>query len=333
MSVTIKDIAKIANVSHTTVSRALNGSPLIKEETKRRIKKIARQLNYTPNYNAKSLVLDKSYNIGLFFSTLDQRTTDYFFHEVVKEVNGVIKDQFNLIVKGIDDYSDYNRINKMNFDGVIVMSQSKSDDSFIYNIIDKQIPIVVLNREIKDASVVNILPADEEGAFMAGEYLIQRGHRRIATIEGVQDFSATKVRREGFINAFVTHNILLNRELFISGDYSYESGYNAMQELLKLKEKPTAVFCFNDDMATGAIKATFENGLKIPGDISIIGFDDNEYSAYMMPALTTVQRNIGMVGKIGAQKLLKVMEDGKEKAETIYVNTDLIVRDSVGKIK
>ncbi len=333
MSVTIKDIAKIANVSHTTVSRALNGSPLIKEETKKRISKIAKQLNYTPNYNAKSLVLDKSYNIGLFFSTLDQRTTDYFFHEVVKEVNGVIKDQFNLIVKGIDDYKDYNRINKMNFDGIIVMSQSQSDNDFIYNIIEKEIPIVVLNREIKDSAVANILSADKKGAFMVGEYLINRGHEKIATIEGVQNFSSTRVRREGFMNALSMYNVTLNRELYMSGDYSYESGYKAMQKLLKLKEKPTAVFCFNDDMATGAIKAISENALKIPEDISIVGFDDNGYSAYMMPALTTVKRNIGKVGKIGAQKLLQIMDEKQVKEETLYVETDLIVRDSVGRLK
>lgn len=329
MSVTIKDIAKIANVSHTTVSRALNDSPLINENTKRKIKEIAKQLNYSPNYNAKSLVLDKSYNIGLFFSSLDQGTSAHFFHEVVKEVNQVIKDKYNLIVRGIDDHKDYNSIHNKNFDGLIVMSQSMNDNSFIYNILEKQIPMVVLNREIEGASTIQILSDDRDGAYKATEYLIQCGHEKIGVIEGKTNFRSTQARIEGVIEAFINNHIPINRNYFMSGDYSFQSGFLAMKEILKLQDQPTAVFCFNDDMAIGAIKAVSENGLKVPDDISIIGFDDNIFSVFSLPALTTVKRRMGEISGKGAQKLLKLINNERLEPETLYVDTELIIRDSV----
>src|SRR6185312_2019924 len=127
MSATIKDIAKLAGVSHTTVSRALNNSPLIQEETKERIRLIAEQLDYTPNYSAKSLVLDRSYNLGLFFTTLSQGTSAGFFYEAIRGVNSVIQDRYQLIVKGIDDYSSFQSITRKSFDGIIIVSQSDDD--------------------------------------------------------------------------------------------------------------------------------------------------------------------------------------------------------------
>ncbi len=163
MQVTIKDIAKIANVSHTTVSRALNDSPFINEDTKLKIMEIAKELNYVPNYSAKSLVLNKSYNIGLIFTTISEVTSSSFFYETVSGVNSVIKENYNLVVRGIDDYKNFTFVNSKRFDGIILMSQSNSDNPFIYYLMDKKIPIVVLNRDIDESSIVNILSSDKKG--------------------------------------------------------------------------------------------------------------------------------------------------------------------------
>jgi LacI family transcriptional regulator len=122
--VTIKDIAKLANVSHTTVSRALNNSPLIKEPTQRKILEIASQQNYTPNFNAKSLVMQKSYTIGLFLTSISNETSTSFLADTIKGVNSIITQDYNLFIRGIDDYQDYSSINRQRFDGIILMSQS-----------------------------------------------------------------------------------------------------------------------------------------------------------------------------------------------------------------
>jgi LacI family transcriptional regulator len=333
MSVTIKDIAKLANVSHMTVSRALNDSPLVKEDTKEKIKEIARKLNYVPNYNAKSLVLNKSYNIGLFFSTIFKGTSPTFFFETVRGVNSVIKKNYNLIIRGIDDYKDYSSIEKNRFDGIIIMSQSESDNEFIYHVLHKNIPIVVLNREINEKSVVNILCEEKTGAYNAVKYLIENGHRDIAIIEGKEGFKSTVDRKDGFLKALIESKILINNDYIVSGEYDIESGYSAMNKLLKLKKKPTAVFCSNDDMAVGAIKAIYEKGLKVPDDISVVGFDDSEFCRYIIPALTTVRKPIKDVSQKGAEILMNMIENDENSGEKIYVPTKLKIRDSVVAIK
>ncbi len=332
MSVTIKDIAKILGVSHTTVSRALNDSPLIRQDTKEKIRTLAKELNYTPNYNAKSLVLDKSYNIGLFFSTLQEGTSSNFFYEVVRGINSIVQKEFNLVVSGIDDCVDFNAINKKHFDGIIVMSQSAKDDFFIYNALEKQIPLVVLNREIQDAPIINILSDDRKGAYKAVSYLIEVGHKQIAIIEGKKGFKSSQERRDGFLQALIDHDIPINKDYIVEGKYDLESGYKSMKKLLQLSMIPTAVFCSNDDMAVGAMKAITEQGLNVPGDISLLGFDDNAFSPFLSPALTTVKRPIEEISKEGAKKLLRLINEKVVVRQLLHFHTELKIRDSVKKM-
>lgn len=331
-SVTIKDIAKLAGVSHTTVSRALNDSPLINPETKERIKAIAGSLQYTPNYSARSLVLDRSYNLGLFFSTLHTGTSAGFLYEAIKGVNDVIKDEYNLIVRGIDDYKSFHQVNRKSFDGIIVMSQSASDQPFIEYAAEKGIPLVVLNREIEHVQVMNFVPDDQNGAFRMTEYLIKQGHRRIAIIEGKEGFKSTQSRRDGYLEALKKYNVEFSEAMSAQGNYDLESGHAAMNRLLDLPERPTAVFCCNDDMALGAVKAVTERGLTVPDDLSVVGFDDHLFSAFMTPALTTVRRPIEEMSRAGAEKLLAFIESKQLENETVYFHTELVTRDSVKTI-
>ncbi|MGH4138697.1 LacI family DNA-binding transcriptional regulator [Clostridium sp.] len=339
MEVTIKDIAKIAKVSHTTVSRALNDSPFINVNTKAKIMAIAKELNYVPNYSAKSLVLNRSYNIGLFFTTISEVTSPSFFYETVSGVNSIIKESYNLVVRGIDDYKDFALINKRSFDGIILMSQSESDNAFIYHLMEKKIPLVVLNRDIDESSLVNILSSDKKGAYEAVMYLIESGHKEIAIIEGKKGFNSTIERKNGFLHALIENKLHIKSEYMVEGNYTIESGFSAMKKLLCLDEVPTAVFCSNDEMAVGAMKATFEAGLNVPMDISIMGFDGTQLGAFLRPALTTLRRPIIEVSKKGAEKLLHIIEsncveekNNKSCGEKIYINTELIERDSVARI-
>ncbi|MGH4050076.1 MAG: LacI family DNA-binding transcriptional regulator [Clostridium sp.] len=333
MQVTIKDIAKIANVSHTTVSRALNDSPFINEVTKIRIKEIAKQLKYVPNYSARSLVLNKSYNIGLIFTTISEVTSSSFFYETVRGVNSIIKENYNLVVRGIDDYKDFRFVNSKRFDGIILMSQSNSDTPFIYYLMDEKIPLVVLNTDIDESSVVNILSADKKGAYEAVTYLIHNGHKNIAIIEGAQGFTSTTERKNGYLKAIIENKLQVSGQYMVEGNYTIVSGYNAMKKLLSLNIRPTAIFCSNDDMAVGAMKATLEAGLNVPNDISFIGFDGGQLGDYLTPALTTVKRPINEVSRKGAESLLNIISGNSLKGEKIYINTELVERESVLRIR
>ncbi len=278
MSLTIKDIAKLLNVSHTTVSRSLNDSPLISKETKEKVKEIAKKHNYRPNVNARSLVLSKSYNIGLFFSTLKTGTTANFFLDSVRGVNNIIKGKYNLAVEPIDILDDFQAVNRRNFDGVIIMSQSPNDDEFIAHIIGEKIPLVVLNREVIGQKVTTVLSDDLTGAYNITKFIIEQGHRNIAIIEGKPEFRTTYKRKQGFINAHLEAGIEFNEGYAIEGNYDLESGYEAMQKILVMKELPTAVFCSNDEMALGAMKAIKQKNMIMPEEISIAGFDDMRFT-------------------------------------------------------
>lgn len=327
--VTIKDIAKIANVSHTTVSRAINDSPLIKPGTKKKILEIASQLNYTPNFYAKSLVMNKSYTIGLFFTSITNGTSSSFFTDTIKGVNSMIDTNYNLFVRGIDDYHDFTSINANRFDGIILMSQSDVDNAFIYHVLERNIPIIVLNREVNENSLINILSNDREGSFQAVKYLIQEGHRDIALIEGIKGFKSSMERREGYIQALMDYHIPIRQEYIVTGNYDMQSGHQAMRQLLSLEKPPTAVFCSNDDMAIGALNTAYAMGHKVPQDISIIGFDDIASAKYTQPPLTTVKRPIEKISHLGARKLLDMVEKKEYIREKIFVDTELIKRDSV----
>lgn len=332
MSVTIKDIARLAGVSHTTVSRALNDSPFIHVETKERIHAIAKQLNYSPNFNAKSLVMDRSYHLGLFFTTLSKGTSAGFFYEAIRGVNSVIQDRYQLIVKGIDDYTGFKSITRKSFDGILAVSQSADDDRFIEHAVSAGIPIAVLNREMDSKGVLNILAEEEQGACQMVSYLIEQGHKRIAIIEGREGFKSAQNRRDGFIRAMNQHGMPIIQTYIRPGMYDSESGFQSMQQLLELSARPTAIFCSNDEMALGAIKAATENGLHVPDDISIVGFDDNVFSAFITPALTTVRRPIELIAREGALRLIHNIEHKLHDTESVYLKTELMIRQSVRRL-
>lgn len=332
MSVTIKDIAKMANVSHTTVSRALNNSPYINEETKAKIKALAKELNYVPNYNAKSLVLLKSYIIGVFFSSISEGTSDTFFHEVVKGVNKVMDKNYNIVIRGIDNYEYSHPIDNKNVDGIIVVSQSKNDDNFIKTIMEKNIPMVVINRSINEEGIVNILSNDTKGSYDAVKYLIDNNHKKIGIIQGNMEFESTTYRKKGYIMALEDNNIKLNNDYILSGKYTLESGYDNMKKLLELEDRPTAVFCANDDIAVGAIKAVFESGFSVPEDVSVIGFDNSNFCNYVTPRLTSVKKDSLTMSEIGGNYLLDIINKKEINQEKIFIESYLVERDSVKRL-
>lgn len=321
------------NVSHTTVSRSLNDSPLISKETKERVREIAEKYNYRPNVSARSLVLSKSYNIGLFLSTLKTGTTANFFLNSVRGANSIIKGKYHLSVEAIDDLEDFQQVTSRHFDGIIVMSQSPNDDEFIAHVLKMNIPLVVLNREVIGQKVTTVLSDDLTGAYNITRYIIEQGHRDIAIIEGKQEFRTTYKRKLGFLSAHSDAGLTFNEGLAFRGKYDLQSGYNAMQQILDLEELPTAVFCSNDEMALGAMKAIKQRGIIMPDEISIAGFDDMGFTAYLTPSLTTVLRPVEEMSREGAQILLnKIENENIEELGIINLDTKMIIRDSIKKV-
>lgn len=333
MSMTIKDIAKIAGVSHATVSRALNDSPLISDKTKERIKQIARENNYTPNYSARSLKLDKSYNIGVFLSAFEG-TSASFFYSSIKGVNGMMKERhYNLVVKAIDDLDgDYSMVNTKHYDGILVVSQKVEDDHFIRYIGGLNLPVVVLNRKIDIPGTTCVFSDDRIGAYDAVKYLIEQGHKHIGFIKGKEGFLNSRKRYEGFKMAMDEAGYTLHNGLITSGEFDVNSGYEAMKTILTHNKDalPTAMFCSNDEMAFGAIKAIVEEGLRVPDDMSVVGFDDIEMCKYNIPELTTVRREIGRIAYHGTEILFDLL-DQKQNQEVSYTKVDckLKIRESV----
>ncbi len=197
-AVTILTIAKMANVSHTTVSRALNGSSLVKPATRDKITKIAKQVGYVPNLSAKRLVTNRSYMIGIFFTNLDTGTSASFLTEVIEQAQGLLPKGYSLSINSVDNAMDEQGISVSNFDGIIVISQSASDDEFIEYLHKTGIPIVVLNRVINRNDINNYAVGDELGGKIATEYAIRMGHRKFALIKGLNKFESSAHRTKGF---------------------------------------------------------------------------------------------------------------------------------------
>lgn len=325
MIITIKDIAKHMGISHSTVSRALNGTSNVNNETKEKVIKAAEELGYIPNLNARSLKLAKAYTIGVFFSTIDNGTSAFVFQSVINNVYGSIDKKYNVIVKGIDTY-EINSINPKNYDGIIVVSQKKKDDFFIKEILDKEIPMVVLNRKV-DFDVINIYTDECRGTFDGIEYLIKSGHTEIGIIEGKESFESTIDRRRGYCEAFEKYNIITNTKIIGRGDFTVKGGYIAAKEIIK--HKLTAIFAFNDEMAVGAIKAIIESGLRVPEDISILGFDGNDFGEYLTPNITTIKRPIGEIAKKGTEELIKLINKENNIEKNICFKSELVLGNSI----
>lgn len=330
--VTIKDIAKAAGVSHTTVSRALNNNPLIKEATRKKIQALAAEMNYSPNFNAKSLVNQKNYMIGLFFSSIEDGTSSSFLTDAITGIHSVLKESFALSVEAIDEITAPQLINFQRYDGIIVMSQSDSDTPFIQHIKRQNIPLVVVNRQLDDDEIINVVANDAAGVTEAIDYAIECSHQEIGFIGGISNFRSSKEREQGLRKSLEKHSIQAEPNYFFNGDYSIHSGFIEMQKILKLDKKPTVVFCANDDMAIGAIRAVDQSGLNVPQDISVIGFDDSLFVSYLNPPLTTVHKPLKKICQKGTQLLLSLINGQKPEQHLYRLTTSLKIRQSVAKL-
>lgn len=330
MLVTIKDIARIAGVSHMTVSRALNGNNAVTDETRDKVLKIARELNYRPNLQARSLVMNRKYSIGIVFSTLLSATAPSFMQACLNGVYQTLAKDYNLIVKDLE--SGLEHFNFSRVDGVIFVSQQESDDSFIDFALAQGVNLVVINRRVERESLINVTADEVAGAASAVKFLIERNCQRIALINGPAKIQSSIDRRQGYQQALLDNNIAIVSDLIKDGKFSIQGGYDAMKVILqesKDRQIPDAVFCSNDEMAFGAFKAINEAGLNIPNEIAVVGFNDSDICQFTTPALSTVKKPIEEMARLGAEALFALINQEAIANPLQQLGTELVIRASV----
>lgn len=330
MAVSIKDIARLAGVSHSTVSRALSCNELVNHETAARIRQIARETGYRPNSIGRSLVTKKTFAIGVVVTTV----ADPFIAEVVSGIEEVVHDGGYAVFLANSNANPEREIkvvqsfHERRVDGILVMA-SRVGALYLPLLSELNVPIVLIDNQYPGEFVHSICIDDRTGARLAVNHLIQLGHRRIAYLGDQFGLESDKNRLGGYREALEAAGIACPPELVVNGDGKAPGGRVAMDRLLALRDLPTAVFCYNDMSAVGALRSIYDAGLRVPQDISVAGFDDLPIASYLQPALTTVRQPKIEMGRQAAQMLLDLLA-GERVESKIEVQGELIIRASTG---
>jgi LacI family transcriptional regulator len=335
--ITIKDIARMANVSHTTVSRALNNKSRIKNETKEKILTIARELNYQPNFIARSLVMKRTKTLGFVITNI----ANPFYTELAQGIESTaIGLGYNIIFCSThsDLSTEKHYIDMLRSKGVdgIIFSSAHMGDPNILVLAEEAFPIVLVNRrtyhpivreKVDYVGIDNIL-----GGFLAVEHLIRLGHQRIGVIGGSSESSVGFERLEGGKKALATYGLKVIGDYFLEGDFLKGSGHRGGKEFLKMAEPPTAIFATNDYMALGTYQAIIEEGQRVPEDIALIGFNDIEFTATKGVELTTIGQKKYEMGALAVNILVEKIEgiESKPSTKEIFLKPELIIRKTCG---
>lgn len=331
MTVTLADIARVAEVSVSTVSRALsnNDYPLT-DETRQRILDLAEKMGYKPNLVARSLRKNRSHHVGVIVDRMQSpfsAATVQGIQDGLRSAGYSISIAYSnrdqtLALEAIDSF--YSR----QVDGIVIInSWLHTFNDRILSIQDR--PFVFVNRIFSNCFRNCVGPGDRYGAQLATQHLVDLGHRRIGYINGMGDWIEAQNRLDGYCDVLTKNGLAADEALVRQGDWGVDSGYQAARELVALTERPTAIFAANDIMALGAIYAIQEAGLKIPADIAVVGYDDRDFSAWIRPALTTIRMPAYEMGQAAARLLLQQFA-GEEPEDATQIPGKLIIRDSCG---
>jgi len=336
MSLNIKVIAEKAGVSTATVSRVLSGFPGVREKTKKKVIKITSELNYEVDGIARSLRQKKTFKIGVIVGNV----LSQFYTVLAKSIEDIAnKYGYSVILCNGDDDPEkelnYLKVLRSSrVDGIIIVPTGKNA-GYINNLLQSNIKIVLVDRLIEGVDCDAVLVDNEKGAYTAVKYLIDKGYKKIAIIDGLIDVTTGKERLKGYLRALNENNISRNDDFIKIKDFKKRSGIMFANELLENKNKPEAIFVANLDLTLGALLSIKSLGLKIPDDIAVIGFDDSDWAQILESPLTTISQPVYDLGTTAAEMLIKNIENDNSKKEKLIVtlNTKLIERDSVIKNK
>jgi LacI family transcriptional regulator len=333
MNPTIKDVAELAKVHPSTVSRVINGDSRISEKTKNKVLLIIKKLGYTPNAIARGLKTKRTYTLGMLIPDI----TNPFFAELARGVeDAASKNSFNIILCNTDDKLKKERtyleiLREKRVDGLI-LGTSHIRDKSILELEKKKFPYILISRNVERLNKNCIIIDDLVGGMMATEYLIKLGHHRIAHISGPLKTRSGLNRLKGYQLALKKFKIEYNDELVGEGDFRIRGGYQVMKRFLKLTKPPTAIFAANDLLALGAMQAIQKKNFYIPEDFSIIGFNDIELASFVYPSLTTIRQPILEMGNLAVKMLLNIIIDGEFNQKRVILQPKLIIRGSCKKV-
>ncbi|ELN6892071.1 substrate-binding domain-containing protein [Vibrio cholerae] len=331
---TMKDIARLAGVSTSTVSHVINKSRFVSDEIAERVNNAAQQLNYAPSALARSLKMNRTKTIGMLVTT----STNPFFGEVVKGVERSCYHQgYNLILCNTEGdnqrmKASINTLLQKRVDGLLLMCSTLEGERL--DVFDRypDIPVVVMDwgpilfasDKIQDNSL--------QGGYMAAKHLIECGHKEIGCITGPLIRHQAQMRYEGYKRALAEAGIAINPDWIVESDFECEGGYQAFEKLYQRGKLPSALFVSNDMMAMGVIQAASQRGLRVPDDLSLIGYDDVHIAKFMTPALTTIHQPKYRLGKAAVDTLLYRLENPDTTAQVVQLEPTLVVRNSVRKL-
>lgn len=330
--VTLKDVAKEAGVSINTVSCALRGSPKVNIKSMQRIKKIAESMGYTPNAAARTLRLKKTKVIGVIVSDISNPV----FGKMVKGIESAIKQKdYSILIGNTDeDYAmEEQAVSSMiskGVDGVIITPTQQGTSSL--EMLDRAgIPFILMGRKFQDYATHYVVCDDLQGGFIAGEHFVKKGHSKMLVINGSQHISSAREREMGFVKALNKHKLSPMQIYHIIPDI-YE-GYRLMTAILQVTRDFTAVFCFDDYTAFGVIKAINEQGIRVPEEIAVIGYDNTEFAEMLGMGLSSVDFNQYRIGELAAEQIIGIIQQTKSgkpdgAVKQVILEPSLVVRGS-----
>jgi LacI family transcriptional regulator len=323
--VRIQDVAKAAGVSITTVSRVINRSPTVSQENRIKVEEAIKRLKYRPSKLAQALAKGINETVGLIIPRYEGIFYSFYALELIRGIGTLcdaLKLDLLLHVTNGRTFLDLKSI------GGVIFADIVGNRKQLEYVLEEDIPCVVINNLVEDLNVNCIAIDNVKGAFEATDYLIKLGHRRIAHITGDLITQAAVQRLEGYQRALEENKLVTRDDYIFKTDYSRPKARESAQKILELKERPTAVFVASDTMALEVMGVFFENGLDVPKDISIIGFDDNPMGLYGQVSLTTVRQPLIKMAEEGVKKLNLIMKGRDKKIEKVSLSPELIIRDS-----
>lgn len=336
-TITIYDIAREAQVSVATVSRVLNDTAPVKASTRDTIMQVIEKYQFQPNALARSLLKKETGTIAMIVPDI----TNPFFPEVFWGAENVARDKGYtfFLCNTAGQYSRESEylsiLREKRVDGIIFLGGRinlvNCPPELSQEVIElsRHVPIVLVNGNLPKSNLHRIYTDEAAGAMLATQHLLDLGHKNIGFIGGMDDTSTTQVKIKAVRKILKEHGLELRKEWLKPGEFSVNGGRELMNQILDQKERPTAVLCVNDFTAIGAIKATIEHGLRIPDDISIVGFDDSPLSTAVIPELTTVSQNTNELGELAVETLHNII-NGKNPRKQMILKPQLVVRNSTG---
>ena len=329
---TLDDIARLAKVSKSTVSRALSNSPLLSLKTKERIQKIARDHQFSINVSARNLRVRQSHTIAIITPGLEKKffsPESLFGFEILGGIGNELRSLgYDLLIANVDPLdttSIYSYFGSGRVDGFIVLA-SHTNQAIIETMTELSAPFITWGAPLPNFNYCSVTGDNIAGGMLATQHLINTGRQQIAFLGGLPDDLTVQHRYQGYENALQAAGQRMASKRIVYGDYSYASGLTAMQKLLKQSPDLDAVFVNSDLMAIAAIKVILESGRRVPEDVAVVGYDDVSIAMYNNLPLTTIRQNVPMAGSLLAQNLIRYIKTGEITSVTTPV--ELVIRKS-----